>query len=32
MEHLSHPKVEKVFELSRRVGAEAHALKRVCAV
>lgn len=27
MEHLSHPKVEKVFELSRRVGGEAHALK-----
>ena len=24
MEHLSHPKVEKVFELSRRVGNEAH--------
>lgn len=27
MEHLSHPKVEKVFELSRNVGGEAHALK-----
>ena len=27
MEHLSHPKVEKVFELSRTVGGEAHALK-----
>lgn len=27
MEHLSHPKVEKVFELSRRVGGEAHDLK-----
>ena len=27
MEHLTHPDVEKVFELSRRVGAEAHALK-----
>ena len=27
MEHLSHPKVEKVFELSRSVGAEAHSLK-----
>ena len=24
MEHLSHPKVEKVFELSRTVGNEAH--------
>lgn len=24
MEHLSHPKVEKVFELSRRVGNESH--------
>lgn len=24
MEHLSHPKVEKVFELSRKVGNEAH--------
>ncbi len=24
MEHLSHPKVEKVFELSRNVGGEAH--------
>lgn len=24
MEYLSHPKVEKVFELSRRVGNEAH--------
>lgn len=27
MEHLSHPKVEKVFELSRNVGGEAHAFK-----
>ena len=27
MEHLSHPKVEKVFELSRSVGAEAPSLK-----
>lgn len=27
MEHLSHPKVGRVFELSRRVGAEAHAFK-----
>lgn len=27
MEHLSHPKVEKVFELSRKVGGEAHLLK-----
>ena len=26
MEHLSHPKVEKVFELSRRVGNESHFL------
>lgn len=26
MEHLSHPMVEKVFELSRNVGGEAHAL------
>lgn len=26
MEHLSHPKVEKVFELSRKVGGEAHLL------
>ena len=25
MEHLSHPMVEKVFELSRNVGGEAHA-------
>lgn len=27
MEHLSHPKVEKVFELSRNVGGEAHSFK-----
>lgn len=27
MEHLSHRKVEKVFELSRSVGGEAHAFK-----
>ena len=27
MEHLSHPMVEKVFELSRSVGGEAHNLK-----
>jgi len=27
MEHLSHPKVEKVFELSRSVGGEAHCYK-----
>ncbi len=27
MEHLSHPKVEKVFELSRTVGGEAHSYK-----
>lgn len=27
MEHLSHPAVEKVFELSRTVGGEAHAFK-----
>lgn len=27
MEHLSHPDVEKVFELSRRVGGEAHTYK-----
>ncbi len=27
MEHLSHPKVEKVFELSRNVGGEAHCYK-----
>lgn len=27
MEHLSHPMVEKVFELSRTVGGEAHLLK-----
>lgn len=27
MEHLSHPKVEKVFELGRNVMGEAHALK-----
>ena len=27
MDHLSHKKVEKVFELSRNVGGEAHALK-----
>lgn len=27
MEHLSHPKVEKVFELSRSVGGEAHSYK-----
>lgn len=27
MEHLSHPMVEKVFELSRNVGGEAHVLK-----
>ena len=27
MEHLTHPDVEKVFELSRRVGSEAHSLK-----
>ncbi len=27
MEHLSHPKVEKVFELSRNVGGEAHNYK-----
>ncbi len=27
MEHLSHPKVEKVFELSRAVGGEAHSYK-----
>lgn len=27
MEYLSHPKVEKVFELSRNVGGEAHSLK-----
>lgn len=27
MQHLSHPKVEKVFELSRNVGGEAHAFK-----
>lgn len=27
MEHLSHPQVEKVFELSRQVGGEAHAMK-----
>ena len=27
MEHLGHPKVEKVFELSRMVGGEAHVLK-----
>lgn len=27
MDHLSHPRVEKVFELSRRVGGEAHAWK-----
>ncbi|MCI8796858.1 MAG: DNA metabolism protein [Dorea sp.] len=27
MEHLSHPKVEKVFELSRNVGGEAHSYK-----
>ena len=27
MEHMSHPKVEKVFELSRNVGGEAHSYK-----
>lgn len=27
MEHLSHPAVEKVFELSRNVGGEAHSYK-----
>lgn len=27
MEHLSHPKVRKVFELSRSVGGETHAFK-----
>ena len=27
MEHLSHPKVEKLFELSRNVGGEAHSYK-----
>lgn len=27
MEHLSHPEVEKVFELSRNVGGEAHSYK-----
>lgn len=27
MNHLSHPSVEKVFELSRRVGGEAHQFK-----
>lgn len=27
MEHLSHPQVEKVFELSRSVGSEAHNYK-----
>lgn len=27
MEHLSHPKVSKVFELSRTVGGEAHSFK-----
>lgn len=27
MEHLSHPKVGRVFELSRRVGSEAHTFK-----
>lgn len=27
MEYLGHPKVEKVFELSRAVGGEAHVLK-----
>lgn len=27
MEHLSHPQVEKVFELSRNVGGEAHSYK-----
>lgn len=27
MNHLSHPKVERVFELSRNVGGEAHAFK-----
>lgn len=27
MEHLSHPKVERVFELSRNVGGEAHSYK-----
>lgn len=27
MEHLSHPQVEKVFELSRNVAGEAHLLK-----
>lgn len=27
MEHLSHPAVERVFELSRTVGGEAHAFK-----
>ena len=27
MDHLSHPRVEKVFELSRQVGCEAHHLK-----
>lgn len=27
MDHLSHPQVEKVFELSRQVGREAHQLK-----
>lgn len=27
MEHLSHPKVEKVFKLSRNVGGEAHSYK-----
>ena len=29
MEHLSHPKVERVFELSRKVGGEAHMMKGV---
>ncbi|MCI9489475.1 TIGR03915 family putative DNA repair protein [Lachnospiraceae bacterium 48-42] len=27
MEHLSHPQVERVFELSRNVGGEAHSYK-----
>ncbi len=27
MEHLSHPQVEQVFEMSRQVGCEAHHLK-----
>ena len=27
MEHLSHPQVERVFELSRKVGSEAHNYK-----